>query len=249
MGKHISSFFVNKRLYYTVFILIIIAILFSLPSKAILNAINNKIIRPLNNITIVIDPGHGGIDGGTSHGEILEKHINLTVGLKLKEVLIKRGANVIMTREADISLDDQIDNSRSRHREDLEARVKTANENEVDIFISIHVNHTKNEKKIGPIVFYDENSEESKRLATYIQDNLNKLSTYKKLDINIKHTPTTGNFFTLRNIKSPGVIVEMGFISNEVDRKLLLQDEHQEEMIDRIARSIIDYINEGRADL
>jgi N-acetylmuramoyl-L-alanine amidase len=153
-----------------------------------------------------------------------------------------------MTREIDDSLDDHIPNG-SRHREDLNARVKVVTENEVDIFISIHVNHTKNKNKVGPIVFYNEESKESERLAVCMQEYLNKLSAYKKADIQTRHSATTGNFYTLRNITSPGVIVETGFISNELDREILLQDEHQNELIDLIARSVIAYLNENRKDI
>lgn len=248
MRKSISLIFTCKRMYYIVLLVLIIAIFFSLPSKAILNAINNKMIRPLNNITIVLDPGHGGVDGGTSFNDILEKNINLSIGFKLKDVLIKRGATVIMTREIDDSLDDHIDNGGSRHREDLNARVKVVNENETDIFISIHVNYTKNKNKMGPIIFYNKDDEESKKLAVCMQDYLNNLSAYNKLDVYIKHSATSGNYYTLRNITVPGVIVEMGFISNKIDCELLLNDEHQYEIIDLIARSVITYINEDRED-
>lgn len=248
MRKSISLIFTCNRIYYIVILVLIIAIFFSLPSKAILNAISNKIIRPLNNITIVVDPGHGGIDGGTSSKDILEKNINLSIGLKLKDVLIQRGATVIMTREIDDSLDDHIDNGGSRHREDLNARLKVVNENEADIFISIHVNHTKNKNRLGPIIFYNKDREESRKLAMCMQDYLNNLSAYNKLDEYIKHSVTSGNYYTLSNITVPGVIVEMGFISNKIDRELLMDNEHQDEMVDLIARSVIAYINEDRED-
>ena len=248
MRKNISLIFTCKRLYYIVILVLIIAIFFSLPSKAILNALSNKIIRPLNNITIVLDPGHGGIDGGTSFNDILEKNINLSIGFKLKDVLIKRGATVIMTREIDDSLDDHIDNGGSRHREDLNSRVKVVNENEVDIYISIHVNHTKNKNRLGPIIFYNKDSEESKKLAVCMQDYLNNLSAYNKMDEYIKHSVTSGNYYTLSNIMVPGIIVEMGFISNKIDRELLLDDEHQNEIVDLIARSVITYIHEDKED-
>ena len=214
-----------------------------IPFNAVQKVMNYKKIRPLNNKTIVLDPGHGGIDGGTSFGDVLEKNINLKIGLRLKEELMKKGATVIMTRETDDSLDDHIDNG-SRHREDLNARVKIVNDNKADIFISIHVNHTKNEHKVGPIVFYNEKSEKSKYLAEYVQNNLNNLSAYKKLEIGTKHSATPGNYYTLINISSPGVIVETGFISNEIDRNLLLENEHQNEIIELIANSIITFFNE-----
>lgn len=241
-----TIYFTQKKIYYIVTLLIIIAIIVLLPSKAILKVMNVIRIKPLNNITIVLDPGHGGVDGGTSYGDILEKNINLIIGLKLNEELTKKGATVVMTREIDNSLDDRIVGNGSRHREDLNARVKIANDNKADIFISIHVNHTKNTSKMGPIIFYDIDSENGKFLAEYVQTRLNNLSAYKEMDVKVKHSPTSGNYFTLKNISSPGVIVETGFISNENDRKLLLDVEHQNEMIELIARSIIDYFNEIR---
>jgi N-acetylmuramoyl-L-alanine amidase len=237
----------SRRIYFIASLVIIMVILFLLPSWAFQNVINIK-IRPLNNKTIVLDPGHGGIDGGTSFGDILEKNINLTIGLKLKEELVKRGANVIMTREIDDSLDDHIDNGGSRHREDLNTRVNIVNDNNADLFISIHVNHTKNKNKVGPIVFYGEGDEESKDLAAYIQDYLNKLSAYDKMHIKLQHSITTGNYYTLSNISQPGVIVEMGFISSELDRDILLQEEHQSEIAELITRSIIAYFNGDRGD-
>lgn len=234
--------------YFIVTLVIMIVILFLLPARAFLNLVGLRMIKPLTNKTIVLDPGHGGIDGGTSYGDILEKNINLIIGLKLKEELTKKGATVIMTREIDDSLDDHIANGGSRHREDLNARVNIVNENNADIFVSLHVNSTKNNKRIGPIVFYNEGDEESIKLAEYIQDYLNSLSAYNKVDINVKHSITSGNYFTLKNISIPGVIVEMGFISNEVDREHLINDEHQDEIIKKIARSIVDYFNEERED-
>lgn len=245
--KNIILTIKRRRIYFIVALVTMMVMFFLLPSRAILDVMN-IIIKPLNNKTIVLDPGHGGIDGGTSFGDILEKNINLTIGLKLKEELIKRGANVIMTREIDDSLDDHIDNGGSRHREDLNTRVKVVNDNTADIFISIHVNHTKNENRVGPIVFYDEGNEESKELAELIQIQLNKLSLYDELDIKLKHNITTGNYYTLRNISPPGVIVEMGFISNKFDRELLIHDEHQNEIAELITRSVIEYFNNNKED-
>ncbi len=230
----------NMR-YYILFFVIVLALF--LNSNTIQNVVNIIKISPLNNKVIVIDPGHGGIDGGTNIGEILEKDINLTIGLKLKELLMKKGATVIMSREIDESLDDRIIGNGSRHREDLEARVQIVNESSADLLISIHVNHIKNKNKIGPIIFYQTDNEKGKYLAEHMQEYLNDISTYKKMDIEVKHGATSGNYYILGNTLPPGIIVELGFISNEIDRELLLQDEHQNEIVEQITKGIIYYFN------
>lgn len=213
-------------------------------TNALQKIMNIYKIKPLQNKIIVVDPGHGGIDGGTSFEDILEKDINLEIGLKLKKELEQKGATVIITREVDDSLDDHIPGNGSRHREDLNARVEIANDNKADMFISVHVNYSKNKNKLGPIVFYNEDSEVSKKLAEYIQNDLNDMSSYKRKGIKTNHDVTSGNFFVLRNSQCPGVIVETGFISNEIDRVLLLDKKHHEEIVKMIGKSIITYLIE-----
>ncbi|QUH25846.1 N-acetylmuramoyl-L-alanine amidase family protein [Serpentinicella alkaliphila] len=203
-------------------------------------------VMKMNNETlwgkiIVIDPGHGGIDGGTCHGnDILEKNINLSISLKLKKELQKRGATVVMTRETDDSLDDHINNG-NRHAEDLRERVRIINNSNADLFISIHVNYTKNIKRQGPIVFYYLYSEKSKVLAENVQTHLNGLSAYKEIGLNRR--PVEGSYYILKNTLPPGVIIETGFISNEVDRELLLEEKHQKEITILIKNSIVEYFD------
>ena len=234
----------NKRgrIYGVLIFVAIIATITLFPSEAIRNVIGAGRIKPLNKRTIAIDPGHGGIDGGTYYGDILEKDINLLIGLKLKEQLTKKGAKVIMTREIDDSLEDYISNG-SRHSRDLKARVKIIEKSKADIFISIHVNYIKNIKRMGAIAFYYENSETGKLLAEEIQTYLNELSRYKEMGIELKRLPMTGDFYILKNTSIPGVIIETGFISNSSDRKLLLDESHQNEIVDLIIKGIIDYFN------
>lgn len=233
-----------------IFILIaILLIVFSLviirlvKSNTIERVVDRIKVKPLDKRIIVIDPGHGGIDGGTNFGDILEKDINLEVGLRLRDLLIKKGAEVVMTREIDDSLDDHIVGNGSRHREDLNTRARIINESKADLFISIHVNYSKNEKKLGPIVFYHESSEEDKNLAEHMQMYLNDISSYKKHDIHIRHDVMKGNYYIAGNTDIPGIIIEIGFLSNEFDRKALLDPLHQEEIIEQITKGIIDYLH------
>lgn len=209
--------------------------------KTIQRVVSTIKVKPLDNKIIVIDPGHGGIDGGTNKGDILEKNINLEVGLKLRDLLAKKGARVVMTREIDESLDDRIVGNGSRHREDLNTRARIINESKADLFLSIHVNYSKNEKRSGPIVLYQTDSEEGKFLAQHMQEYLNDISTYKKMDIVTKHNIMDGNYYIAANTSTPGILIEMGFLSNEIDRKLLLDSDHQKEIVEQITEGIISY--------
>lgn len=231
-----------RLIFVAISILIISIILVPiLRPKTIQRVVSNIKIKPLDNKVIVIDPGHGGVDGGTNKGDILEKNINLEVGLKLRDLLVKKGAKVVMTREIDKSLDDRIVGNGSRHREDLETRVRIINDSKADLFMSIHVNYSKNEKKLGPIVLHHINSEEGKFLAQHMQEYLNDVSTYKKMDLVTRHNIMAGNYYVAGNTSTPGIIIEMGFLSNDIDRKLLLDSDHQDEIIEQITKGLIAY--------
>ncbi len=233
--------FKGNRIFLIAIIIISIILIPILRPNAIQKVVNTIKIKPLDNKIIVIDPGHGGIDGGTNKGDILEKNINLEVGLKLRDLLVKKGARVVMTRETDESLDDRIVGNGSRHREDLSTRARIINESNADLFLSIHVNYSKNEKRLGPIVLHHTNSEEGEFLAQHMQEYLNDISTYKKMDIVTEHNIMAGNYYIAGNTSTPGILIEMGFLSNEIDRKLLLDSDHQNEIIEQITKGIIAY--------
>ncbi len=231
----------GNRGFHIIILIILIVLMPLLRPNAIRKVVNTIRVRPLDNRVIVVDPGHGGIDGGTNRGDILEKNINLEVGLKLKDLLEKKGARVVMTREIDDSLDDKIVGNGSRHREDLKERVRIIDESKADLFLSIHVNYSKNEKRLGPMVLYHTRSEEGRYLAEHMQEYLNRISTYKKMDITINHDVMTGEYFISGNTPIPGIIIEMGFLSNEIDRRLLLDPAHQDEIVEQITKGIISY--------
>jgi N-acetylmuramoyl-L-alanine amidase len=121
---------------------------------------------------ILIDPGHGGIDGGAeSKSGTIEKNINLSISLKLKKILEKNNFKVIMTREEDKGLYTENGTIRKKKHEDLENRCKIKQESHCDMFVSIHLNMFPQSKYYGAQVWYS-NSEESKKLAHIIQENL-----------------------------------------------------------------------------
>ncbi|NLZ52278.1 MAG: cell wall hydrolase [Thermoanaerobacteraceae bacterium] len=199
---------------------------------------------PLSGKVIVIDPGHGGIDGGTSFNNILEKNINLDVSLKLKRMLEKEGANVIMTRAKDIALDHLNNKNEYRHKRDLISRVDIINNARPDIFLSIHVNAEKSSPKTaGPMVFYYFDSVKSRKLAQILQKSLE--TAYIEVGHEVSSRRPVGNtsLFILRNTEPPGVIVEMGFITNSWDRQLLTTQDFQKKLSKAIVIAVKEYFS------
>lgn len=182
--------------------------------------------------TILIDPGHGGIDGGTSSSNLLEKNINLDTSLILKSKLMAQGAKVIMTRDKDISLENLCSDNDYRHKRDLKARVNMINDNKIDIYLSIHVNAVSNAPYVkGPMVFYSNTNENSKSLAEYIQESLN-------IATGVNRNPNLADYFLLTNAKKTGVLIELGFITNSSDKNLLQSKEYLSKLSDGIIDGI-----------
>lgn len=180
-----------------------------------------------NNKTIVIDAGHGGIDSGVMHSSgFMEKDVNLDIAKQLKELLDESGANCIITREKDEELSQLSTIGGTRHRKDLNARVNIIDSNQADFFISIHVNSFPQDEKVkGPIVFYYTQSEYSKELADCIQERLNLEYNNQYKEKQTSQNKARGDtYYILKNTKSPGVIVETGFMSNNEDYNLLKKE-------------------------
>ena len=201
----------------------------------------NMFTDPKNGI-IAIDPGHGGIDGGTNRNGILEKEINLAIALRLKKLLEEKGYQVVMTREEDVSLEKPYPSGQSRHRRDLNARVGIINSSNAQIFLSIHVNcNIKRPSTDGAIVFYSNHLTESRELAYSVQRALNAM------EINgVKrtvHDPVQAKFYLLRNTRIPGLIVETAFLSNSAERLLLTKDSFREQLAKAIADGAVHYLN------
>ncbi|WP_025720791.1 N-acetylmuramoyl-L-alanine amidase [Paenibacillus sp. 1-18] len=189
------------------------------------------------NPVVLIDVGHGGVDGGTSHKNLLEKDVNLAIGQKLYLILRSQGYPAVLNRDKDYALSD--DNrwlpSKSRHLKDLAQRKSLAEQLPTSLVVSLHVNWAKRSEKRGPIVlFQDEGS--SYLLAQRIQHSLNRLFCMNKETVYGKP------FYLLNTIQQPAVIVETGFISNEQDRAMLSADRGQKDIAEAIAKGIIAHL-------
>ena len=195
-------------------------------------------IKDKEPIVIVIDPGHGGRDPGkVGVNNALEKDINLSIALKLKNLLELNDIKIIMTREEDIGLYSETDSNKKNA--DLRKRVDIIHSSEATFAISIHQNSFGEEYVKGAQVFYHAKSSEGKRLAEIIQEQMRKsidANNHKKVKAN-------DSYYMLRKTECPLVIVECGYLSNYNEAQLLLEDEYQEKMAWAIHLGIMQYIN------
>ncbi|WP_100374477.1 N-acetylmuramoyl-L-alanine amidase CwlD [Bacillus sp. FJAT-45037] len=193
---------------------------------------------PLSGKIIIIDPGHGGIDGGAvSKDGLLEKEVTLQISEQLRDYLQEAGALVLMTREEDRDLATE-GTKKIRHRkiEDLKRRVEIVNESEADMFVSIHLNAIPSPKWSGAQTFYNRAIPENEGLAKFIQS---------EIKTNLENTERTAkpinNVFLLKNAEIPGVLVEAGFLSHPTEASMLQTHAYQQKVAASIYQGIMRY--------
>jgi len=187
---------------------------------------------PLSRKIIVLDAGHGGWDPGMVSGKVEEKHVNLAIVQKLQAFLEQGGATVIITRIDDSDL-------AKNKSGDMNARRLIANTSHADIFVSIHQNSFNSTSVKGAQVFFFNESDNSQKLATAVQDRIKEF-----VDAGNKFKPrANSNFYVLKQTEMPAVLVECGFLTNPNERQKLTSDAYQEKMAWAIYLGIVDYFN------
>lgn len=212
-------------------ILMIFFIICTVPVKATMNESEQKII--------LIDPGHGGFDGGAQSKEgTIEKAINLEISEKLKVNLEGKGYKVVMTREGDDALYSKGTTIREKKREDLKKRCEMKKETNCDIFISIHQNMFAQSKCYGAQVWYASN-DKSSSLSKNIQDSLKETVE----DNNKRVAKAAGEAYLILRDKYEGasVLVECGFLSNPEEEVKLKTEEHQNKLVEGLSLGIDRY--------
>lgn len=203
-------------------------------SDIILNDSNLQKINTSEH-TIVIDSGHGGSDPGKTKGDVLEKDVNLAIALKLEKTLKQLGFNTIMTRTQDEGL--YVSTDANKKRADLKKRCDIANSSGADMMISIHQNSFESSNVSGAQVFYYTYSAKGKQLAGILQQSMkDNLDTSNK---RVEKQDKT--YYLLVHSKIPTVIVECGFLTNQTELKLLLDEEYQQRIVDSIIVGINKY--------
>ncbi len=196
----------------------------------------------IKKIKILIDPGHGGIDPGTTGDlNISESVLNLDISEKLMKFLEGSGFEVEMTRYDENGLyTEKSKTIRGKKNEDLANRVEMINNSNSDLLISVHLNAFPQKQYYGAHVFYKKNCEKSKIAAEILQENLKNI-----LDKDNKRVPQAKkDIKILDNSIIPTVLIECGFLSNNEEEKKLVSDEYQEKVAWAICVGVIKYFNE-----
>lgn len=175
---------------------------------------------------IVIDAGHGGIDGGVSYGDMVEKVLALDISYRLKSKLESKGFKVVMTRTGDEALADG-------KKADMQARKEVIEKAKANLVISIHINKFTSSSRRGVQVFYDD-TEKNKELGERMQSILNTHINTPYIDRGNLEA-IGGDYYITKCTERPSIIIECGFISNSNDRVLLKTDKYKDDLADCIA--------------
>ncbi len=191
-------------------------------------------------LTVVIDAGHGGVDGGvvgkTSGRK--ESDINLSISRYLQEEFEEAGFLVVQTRPTEAGLYGMA--TAGYKRRDMQKRAEIINSNSPALMISVHQNFFSLSSRRGAQVFFRENSENSRTLACSIQSALNNMPECVK-----KTDALKGDYYVLNCNDFPAVIVECGFLSNAEDEALLLSKEYQKRLASVIKEGALSYLAAG----
>jgi N-acetylmuramoyl-L-alanine amidase len=200
------------------YIIIALALLLAASTVLVLSTTSASI--PNKSYTIVIDPGHGGIDGGSVgvSGKD-ENSLNLEYSLCLKEILTDAGVNVIMTRTNLNGLYSIF--SDNKKLDDMKKRKDIVTKSKADMVLSIHMNSFPLKSARGAQVFYKKDSVSGEKLAENIQE------VFIKTLPNAKPEPAVGDYYMLNEFEIPSVIIECGYISNEEEEQLILQEDYK----------------------
>lgn len=197
----------------------------------------NALSLPLSGKIIVIDPGHGGPDGGAvGKNGLVEKDVTLQIAFDLRDYLQQSGALVYLTRETDTDLVQNDSQVSRRKAEDLMNRLEFVKRQDADLFISIHLNSFPKNRYFGAQTFYNPKSDENKRLASLIQAEL-----IRQLENTKRFPKANGDLYLLKHSPVPTCLIEVGFLSNPTEAELLATREYQQKIAASIYYGIIQF--------
>ena len=177
------------------------------------------------NLVWVVDPGHGGEDGGAVSPEgVTESKLNLEIALRLNDLLRFTGQKTVMTRTEDRSIHTQGDTIRARKASDIRNRVELVNALENGVLLSIHQNSLPSSPIThGAQVFWNR-QEGGETLAQALQKALNDAVNIGN-EKNSKRIPDT--IYLMKHITPPAALIECGFLSNAKETRLLQESSYQ----------------------
>lgn len=196
-------------------------------------------IKPAYRFNIVIDPGHGGEDGGAvSCTGVPESVYNLAISRRLQDLMNLLGYKTVMIRDSDISVYTKGETLAQKKASDLTQRVKIVNDTAGAVLLSIHQNYFDDSQYSGAQVFYAK-TEGSQQLASELQKEIvSKLNKGSR-----RQAKMISGIYLMEHINCPGVLVECGFLSNQQEEALLRNSEYQKKISAVIAASLSQWLS------
>ncbi len=197
----------------------------------------NKTAAESLRLTIVIDAGHGGVDGGVvgSTTGVKESDVNLALSRLLQEEFEDAGFRVVLTRETEAGLYGAA--TAGYKRRDMQKRAQIISESHPALVISVHQNFFSLPSRRGAQVFFREDSERSHTLACMIQSALNGMEECVR-----QYQPLRGDYYILNCSDYPSVIVECGFLSNAQDEALLMSGQYRAKLVKAISAGALSFL-------
>ncbi|MCQ2399484.1 MAG: N-acetylmuramoyl-L-alanine amidase [Clostridia bacterium] len=185
-------------------------------------------------VKIIIDAGHGGVDGGVSGVKtgVKESDLNLEYAVELKRQAEESGFKVVLTRSTSAGLYGTA--TKNLKKKEMLKRKEIIEREAPNVVLSLHMNYYAVSSRRGAQVFYKKGDEQGERLATAIQSRLNGMDTSTR-----SYSPLTGDYYILNCTKSPSVIVECGFLSSPDDEALLTDKSYREKLCAEILCGIV----------
>lgn len=188
---------------------------------------------------IIIDPGHGGVDGGaTSCTGLLESTLNLEISLRLNDLFHLLGYDTRIIRTGDISVYTKGETIAQKKISDLKERVRIVNETENAILVSIHQNNFSDSRYSGAQIFYSSTAQ-SKQLAEQLQtafkETINQGSN--------RMCKKSNGIYLMEHINKPGILIECGFLSNPEEESKLKRPEYQKQLSCVVAATISSFLS------
>ncbi len=205
------------------------------------DAVSDEIVPSKMRPNIILDAGHGGIDGGAVSGNgTPEKDLNLQITRILADLLRENGYTVILTRTEDVMLTS--DAGGSRKMQDLRGRLEIASSHPDALFLSIHMNTYPSSSCTGLQVYYTRNNSEAEAFAESVQ------STVKKMlqpDNDRAIKPATSSIYLLDRNPSCAILVECGFLSNSTEAEALADPDYQHALALAIGAAVVSFTQEA----
>ncbi|MGI6102128.1 MAG: N-acetylmuramoyl-L-alanine amidase family protein [Bacillota bacterium] len=213
--------------------LLLLTLLLILPKTvSLMTVLSWHILR--TPVDVVIDPGHGGVDPGANDHDTMEKDITLLIALQVRDMLVRYGISVGLTRSTDTDCSGWSQLRPGRHLADLNQRARMTNKGKIGI--SIHVNSSSDPNQKGAMVLYAAGSDPGRALADEIISQLALVT-----DLNHSKPVPRSNLLVLNATQVPTILVEVGFLSNPTDKARMKDEAFRYRLAEALARGVINY--------